>query len=99
MVKKIKKIKKRNGEIVVFDENKVIEAIFKALTAADEGDRQKAKFLAAKVVAILERRNGGEIPSVEEIQDIAKICALRQRIRLIVDMQKIIEKELVDKLK
>jgi len=71
MVNKIEKVKKRSGEIVDFDASKIQEAIFKAITAAGQGDGKKAKKISERVIQILNRRfKKGEIPTVEHIQDI-----------------------------
>jgi len=73
MKNKIEKVQKRDGSIVSFDQNRITEAIFKALTASGEGDGKKAKRLSNKVVQILNRRfKKGEIPHVEQIQDIVE---------------------------
>jgi len=73
MENKITKIKKRTGEIVSFEKEKIKEAIFKALTATNESNGKKANYLTEKVVSLLNRRfKKGEIPTVEEIQDIVE---------------------------
>jgi ribonucleoside-triphosphate reductase len=73
MENKIEKVQKRDGSIVPFDQNRITEAIFKALTASGEGDGKKSKKLSNKVVQILNRRfKKGEIPHVEQIQDIVE---------------------------
>ena len=65
MENKIEKVQKRDGTIVPFDQNRIIEAIFKALTASGEGNGKRAKRLSNKVVQILNRRfKKGEIPHV-----------------------------------
>ncbi|MEM2031436.1 MAG: ribonucleoside triphosphate reductase, partial [Candidatus Pacearchaeota archaeon] len=63
---------KRDGRIVDFDQNRITDAIFKALTATGEADGKEAKKLSDKVVKILERRFKEEIPNVEQIQDIVE---------------------------
>ena len=69
----IDKVQKREGEIVSFDRTKIEEAIFKALTASGEGGRKLAKELSLKVLKLLNRRfKKGEIPNVEQIQDIVE---------------------------
>ena len=74
MVKnRITKVQKRDGQIVAFDQEKITEAIFKAITATGQGDGKKAKKLSDKVVQILNRRfKSGETPSVEQIQDVVE---------------------------
>ncbi len=73
MENKITKVQKRDGAIVEFDQVKIKDAIFKAVTAIGEGDGRKAKKLSDKVVQILNRRfKKGAIPQVEQIQDIVE---------------------------
>ncbi|PIX88051.1 MAG: ribonucleoside triphosphate reductase [Candidatus Nealsonbacteria bacterium CG_4_10_14_3_um_filter_36_16] len=68
---KITKVQKRDGTIVDFDQTPISDAIFKALTATGQGDGKRVKKLSDKVVQILNRRfKTGEIPQVEQIQDI-----------------------------
>ncbi|MDI6591711.1 MAG: anaerobic ribonucleoside-triphosphate reductase, partial [Patescibacteria group bacterium] len=72
-VNKITKVKKRDGTIVEFNQERISDAIFKALTATGQGDGQRAKKLSDKVVQILNRRfKKEEIPTVEQIQDIVE---------------------------
>ncbi|MCD6148336.1 ribonucleoside triphosphate reductase, partial [bacterium] len=69
----IKKIQKRDGRIVDFEEKKITKAIFKAITATGETRAERAKELSDKVVKILNRRfKKDEIPTVEQIQDIVE---------------------------
>ena len=68
---KITKVQKRDGIIVEFDQAKIKDAIFKAITAAGEGDGKKTKKVFEQVIQILNRRfKKEEIPAVEQIQDI-----------------------------
>ena len=70
---KITKIEKRDGRIVDFDQEKITNAIFKAVLAVGGKDRERAKFLSDQVVKELEKRYGEKkIPTVEEIQDIVE---------------------------
>jgi anaerobic ribonucleoside-triphosphate reductase len=70
---KVSKIKKRDGNIVPFDQNKITSAIFKAITAAGQGDGIKSKRASDRVIKILNRRfKKEEIPDVEQIQDIVE---------------------------
>ncbi len=71
--KKITKVQKRDRTIVDFDQSRITNAIFKAITATDQGDGQKSKKLSDKVVQFLTRRfKKDEIPQVEQIQDIVE---------------------------
>jgi len=68
--KLIKFIKKRDGKIVVFDRTRIANAIFKAMTAAGEGDVKAAEKVSRLVLKdLLKRYEGGGTPGVEEIQD------------------------------
>ena len=68
---KFKQVKKRDGRIVDFDQLKITEAIFKALTAAKAGGKRIARKLSDQVLNLLNRRfKKGNIPQIEEIQDI-----------------------------
>ncbi|RMF54754.1 adenosylcobalamin-dependent ribonucleoside-diphosphate reductase [Candidatus Woesearchaeota archaeon] len=67
---KIKKIRKRNNEIVPFEQEKITNAIFKAAEAVGGRDEATAKRLSDLVVAELNKvYDEKHIPSVEEIQD------------------------------
>ena len=71
--RKLRWVKKRDGQIVDFDQSRIEDAIFKALTATAQGDGKKAKRLANKVVKILNRRfKKEEITHVEQIQDVVE---------------------------
>jgi len=71
--KKFQKFQKRDGQVVDFDQTKITEAIFKALTATQTGGRQSAKKLSDQVVAITRKRlKNGEIPKQEEVQDVVE---------------------------
>jgi len=70
---KIEKIRKRDGRIVDFDFNKIAEAIWKAAKAIGGKDRALSVKLAEQVVETLEKQlKSGEIPSVEQVQDIVE---------------------------
>ena len=70
---KITKVKKRDGEIVEFDQARIEEAIFKALTASGQGDGKRGKKISNRIVQILNRRfKKDEIPQVEQIQNIVE---------------------------
>ncbi len=70
---KITKVKKRDGNIVNFEQEKIAKAIYKAITATGQADGALSKKLSKKVTEILGRRfKESEIPSVEQIQDIVE---------------------------
>ncbi|MHB1127591.1 MAG: ribonucleoside triphosphate reductase [Bacillota bacterium] len=65
----LKKIIKRDGRVVEFDQERIINAIFKAGRAVGCEDRRLACELSNEVVQILAREFTGGIPSVEDVQD------------------------------
>ncbi|KKT25518.1 MAG: Anaerobic ribonucleoside-triphosphate reductase [Parcubacteria group bacterium GW2011_GWA2_43_9b] len=70
---KFDKIQKRDGRIVGFDQSQIEKAVHKALTSTGQGDGPIARQVANKVVNLLNKRfRQGEIPKVEEIQDIVE---------------------------
>lgn len=70
---KINKIRKRDGRIVDFDKERIVNAIFKAATAVGEPNRKAAEGLASKAVEQLEKSVRPEaIPNVEEVQDLVE---------------------------
>ena len=69
---KISLVRKRDGRIVGFNQDKITNAILKAFTAVKRGDGDLAKKLSDRVVEILNNRFAGKIPSVEDIQDIVE---------------------------
>lgn len=64
------KVIKRDGRIVDFDKNRIIEAIWKAFKATGLEDRTLAEKLGDEVVKVLDEKFGSECtPHVEQIQD------------------------------
>ncbi len=63
------KIKKRDGREVVFDENKITEAIFKAAKAVGGADKQLAMELTLDVLRLLKQEYSAGMYGVEEVQD------------------------------
>ena len=68
--KKIHHIQKRDGRVVLFDDNKIYTALYKAFIAVREKDGPVVKQVSRKVVSNLENLFLGKIPIVEEIQDV-----------------------------
>jgi len=70
--KLIKKVQKRNGQIVDFDIDRVVNAIYKAMLATSEGSFEEAEMVANKVLADLVRiskKHPNFLPMVEGIQN------------------------------
>ncbi len=73
MANKITQIKKRDGRIMAFDQNKIERAIFKAIRANGAPDEKLAKKLTGEVIkAINKKFKPTDIPEVEQIQDIVE---------------------------
>jgi len=74
MSSKIKQIKKRDGKIVNFNQQKITNAVSKAMQVAQEGNLDKdPSRVSERVVKELEKRYPPEhISSVEEIQDLTE---------------------------
>ena len=65
----IQSIIKRDGRVVLYDQNKIAAAILKSLEAAREGDASDAARVANDVQRDLEGRFPTEAPNIEAIQD------------------------------
>lgn len=76
MEQTISKIRKRDGRIVDFDQNKITNAIFKAAQAAGGRDKKIARQLSDRVIAELNRIEG--VPSVEQIQDMVENVLIKE---------------------
>lgn len=72
------KIKKRNGNIVPFDTEKIVIAIEKAFKSIDKPyDRSQIEEMASIVMKDVEEHyNANHIPSVEEIQDLVELTLI-----------------------
>jgi ribonucleoside-diphosphate reductase alpha chain len=70
---KIRKIRKRDGRIVDFNPQKIADAIWKAARALGGRDRALSVKLAEEVVEALKKQlKPGEIPTVEQVQDLVE---------------------------
>jgi len=63
---------KRNNERVAFDAEKIVSAIHRAGAAAGEFEEDEARLLAAQVLKVIRHRFGGEIPHIEQMQDVVE---------------------------
>jgi len=69
-IRKLTKVKKRDGRIVRFDRKKIENAIFKAAQTLGGKNRSIAEELSYKVVDIVkEQTPAGKTPTVEDVQD------------------------------
>lgn len=66
-------IRKRDNELVLFNRNRIVSAVWKAMRAVNEGSMEEAEIIADKVCSVINRKhwpNG--VPCVEDIQDIVE---------------------------
>ncbi len=68
----ITQIKKRDGRKVTFNIEKIANAIYKAAQAVGGHDYDAALNIAGKVGDLVEEKTKGELPTVEEIQDLVE---------------------------
>lgn len=79
MVSALARIKKRDGDVVDFNQEKITNAVFKAMQSNGIHDRAQAKTVSDIVTFMLEEKFGGyTIPSVEQIQDLVEIVLMKQ---------------------
>ncbi len=74
-------IKKRNGQVVLFNKEKIITAIIKAGEVTGEFTSKEADKLAEKVIAYGEKVIKDETPQVEQIQDIVEDVLLQSKFK------------------
>ncbi|MCD1295294.1 ribonucleoside-diphosphate reductase, adenosylcobalamin-dependent [Methanocella sp. CWC-04] len=67
---RIVKVKKRDGTIVDFNQDRITDAIHKALVATDSGTKADALKISDEVVILLNEKFKGMIPPIEDIQTI-----------------------------
>lgn len=70
----ISKIRKRNGEIVHFQQEKITEAIWNAAKSVGGTNRDIAEKISGQVTTVLEVffKSDDQVPSVEQIQDLVE---------------------------
>ena len=79
METQIKQIKKRDGSIADFDQNKITQAIYKALKAVNRDDLELSAELSNKVMGLLNNKlHYRSIPAIEEIQDLVEEVLIRE---------------------
>jgi uridine kinase len=70
---KIEAVTKRDGRVVPFNRERIVNAIYRAAVAVGGRDRTIAESLSEQVVALLDAHaQPGRAPSVEEIQDLVE---------------------------
>ena len=67
-----KSIRKRDGKVVSFNQDKITEAIAKAGAATGEFGHDRAANICEKVMRVAQEKIKSRIPTVEQIQDIVE---------------------------
>jgi len=65
----IQSIIKRDGRVVLYDQNKIASAILRSLEVSGDGNAADAARVANDVQSDLERRFANQAPNIEDIQD------------------------------
>ena len=79
MTRGISRIRKRDGSIVDFVQDKITTAVFKSMEANGINERAAAKTVSDIATFMVEDKFGGyTIPSVEQIQDIVEMVLMKQ---------------------
>ncbi len=73
------KIKKRDGRVVKFDSDRIVNAILKAGEATGEFKEKTARRLALRVLSLAQETIKRKTPKVEEIQDLVEEVLLSSR--------------------
>jgi len=75
----VTKVRKRDGSVVQFQEDKIAEAVWKAARAVGGQDKTKSDHLAQLVTEELTKKYGTEeIPGVEEVQDTVEKVLIKE---------------------
>lgn len=74
------KIRKRNGEITDFDQDKITRAVYKATIAVNRRNLELAQKVSNRVVRMMMEELGAsaEIPTVEQVQDIVEKALIKE---------------------
>jgi len=79
MEKAVSRIRKRDGTIVDFTQDKITNAVNKAMEASGLKDWDSAKTISDIATFMVEEKFGGyTIPSVEQIQDIVELVLMKR---------------------
>ncbi|MDP2676277.1 MAG: ATP cone domain-containing protein [bacterium] len=70
----VQSVRKRDGRVVSFDKNRIVNAVSRAMQASGEGDTRRDPLLIADRVIkrLTEKYPRGGVPSIEAIQDVVE---------------------------
>lgn len=69
-MERIARVKKRDDRVVDFNQERITDAIYKAMAATGMGSKADARRVSDEVVRRLGEKFAGRVPSVEDIQDV-----------------------------
>lgn len=72
VLRKLDKVKKRDGRVIPYDESKIAEAIYRSACSVGQDNRFLAQDLAAVVTLYLERYYQKEVPESGEIREMVE---------------------------
>jgi len=66
----VSQIRKRDGTFILFNKQKIVDAVWKAMRTVNEGDKDRAEEVADQVIDLLNHKfRKTTAPTVEEVQD------------------------------
>jgi ribonucleoside-diphosphate reductase alpha chain len=66
-------VRKRDGRIVAFDQDRITSAISRAMSATREGSAESAEKVSEQVIgSLMKKYPAGHVPTIEEIQDVVE---------------------------
>ncbi len=68
----VTKVRKRDGRVVKFKKDKIVNAIWNAAKSVGGKDKEKAKYLGNLIIEQIEKKFDKKIPQVEEVQDLVE---------------------------
>jgi ribonucleoside-triphosphate reductase len=71
-MKPVRQVRKRDGRVVDFDEQKIADAIYKAALSVGAEDRFLAEELANVVTLFIDKSFASGIPGIEDVQDMVE---------------------------
>jgi ribonucleoside-triphosphate reductase len=75
----VNKIRKRDGSVVLFREDKIRDAIWKAARAVGGENKELAEEISKRVIEKLNQKFGESgIPTVEEVQDLVEFVLIKE---------------------
>ncbi|MGA9139929.1 MAG: adenosylcobalamin-dependent ribonucleoside-diphosphate reductase [Methanocella sp.] len=84
-MERIAGVRKRDGRIAGFNQERITDAIYKAMAATGRGDRADARRISDEVIRRLGEKYEGQIPSIEDIQDMVVETLYRSGFKVVAD--------------